>query len=192
MRPRPRAPRAGRALTALLLSAAIAIATISSSLAASLPLASAPALTLDAARHGVTLTLDAVHGAALRQVARGQPAALPGDPARYRSAVLVLDDVTLTAAGARGGYFYRIYIVPAGDGQVSERQQVGTLGPFEVSAARQRGVGALRYTLGGALAGSGGERLGAVEVVFRRAGGEDVALMGIGGVRVELSTEVEN
>ncbi|RYF00414.1 MAG: hypothetical protein EOO78_12030, partial [Oxalobacteraceae bacterium] len=85
-----------------------------SAFAASLVLASTAMLTLDAARHTATLNVDASHGAALRQIAQGQPASLRGDPARYRYAALVLDDLALTAGGARGGYFYKIYVSPAG------------------------------------------------------------------------------
>jgi tyrosinase len=159
---------------------------------ASVVLASASVLTLDGAQHSVTLNVDSAHGAALRQIAQGQRTSLPGDPAGYRSALLVLDDVTLTAAGARGGYFYRIYLAPVGDARASERQLVGTLGPFEIAAARQRGMASLRYALGEVLDGFRRERESALVVSFQRAGGADGALIGIGEMRVELSTEVGN
>src|SRR6478736_5408055 len=102
MRRATMAGHAGRVFIGLLLLAAFAALPGWCS-AASRLLASAPMLTLDAARHSVSLNVDPASGAALRQIARGQPGSLPGDPAVYRSALLVLDDPGLTAAGARGG-----------------------------------------------------------------------------------------
>lgn len=51
---------------------------------------------------------------------------------------IVLDGITLTPAGARGGYFYKILLnVPAqGLAQPEQTYLVGTLGPFEVSVAQ--------------------------------------------------------
>jgi hypothetical protein len=159
---------------------------------ASVVLASASMLTLDGAQRNVTLNADSVHGAALRQIAQGQRASLPGDPANYRSALLVLDNVTLTTTGARGGYFYKIYLAPVGDAQASERQLVGALGPFEIAAARQRGMASLRYPLGVVLEGFRRGRESPLVVSFQRTGGTDGALIEIGELRVELSTEVGN
>lgn len=50
---------------------------------------------------------------------------------------VVLDGITVTPAGARGGYFYKILLnLPArGPAQPEQNYLVGTLGPFEVSAA---------------------------------------------------------
>lgn len=151
-------------------------------------------LTLDAGRHDVTLTLNPAHGAALRQIAQGQPGSLPGDPASYRSALLVLDDVALTDAGARGGYFYRIYLAPSADAQPAAQQLAGSLGPFEITAARQQGAASLRYPLAASL-GSWSAQTGSPLVVsFRRAGGVVAPgpLIRIGSVRLELGTEAGN
>jgi tyrosinase len=164
------------------------------SCAGSMLLASAPGLTLDASQHEVPLAVDAAHAAALRQIARGQPGSLPGDPASYRSALLVLDDVALTDAGARGGYFYKIYLAPSADAGPTAQQPAGSLGPFEIAAARQQGTASLRYPLGTSL-GSWGAKTGAPLVVsFRRAGGAVATgpLIRIGSVRLELSTEAGN
>ena len=183
---------AGRAWFGLLL-AAVPGMFPASSFAASVLLASAPMLTLEAASHSVTLDVDAAHGAALRQIAQGQPGSLPGDPARYRSALLVLDNVTLTTAGAGGGYFYKIYLTPTVDARALEQQVAGMLGPFEIAAARQRGEAALQYGLDSALGAYGAERISRLVVSFRRTGGvADGALIRIGSVRLELSTEVVN
>lgn len=162
------------------------------SFAASVMLASASMLTLDSAQHSVTLNMDATHEATLRRIALGEVASMPGDPANYRSAALVLDDVLLTATGARGGYFYKIYLAPAGKEPASAQQVVGTLGPFEIGAARQRGAASLSYSLGGALGGINGGRGSSLVVTFQRVGGEDGGVIGVGSLRVELSTEVGN
>ena len=186
----PRRPASGRCFLWLAVVPAVFPAW---ACAASVVIASASALTLDGAQHSATLNVDAAHGAALRQIAQGQPGSLPGDPARYRSALLVLDNVTLTTAGAGGGYFYKIYLTPTVDARASEQQVAGMLGPFEIAAAHQRGEAALQYGLDSALGAYGAERISRLVVSFRRAGGAaDGALIRIGSVRLELSTEVVN
>jgi tyrosinase len=162
------------------------------SLAASVVLASTSTLTLSAAHHTATLEVSAAHDAALRQIAQGRPASLPGDPARYRSAALVLDNLALTAAGARGGYFYKIYLGSAGAAQASAPQLVGTLGPFEIAAARQRGAASLTYALNGVPRDAGTPPSSPLVVTFERADGSDAPLIRIGSVRVALSTEPLN
>jgi len=176
---------AGRVLAGLSLGAACAW-----SFSASLVLASASSSTLDAGRHDVSLALDPNHAAALRQIAEGQPGSLAGDPAIYRSASLVLDDVALTDAGARGGYFYKIYLDPSAAAQ----RLVGSLGPFEIAAARQRGTASLQYALVDALKAWGAQPMSALAVSFRQTGsaGAHGPLIRIGSVRLELSTEASN
>jgi hypothetical protein len=183
----------GRVLASLSLAAGLS-AACTWSFAGSLLLASASMLSLDAGQHEVTLAVTAAHGAALRQIAQGRPGSLPGDPASYRSALLVLDDVALTDAGARGGYFYKIYLTSAADARPSAHQLAGSLGPFEIAAARQRGTASLRYALGESLGGWGAQPASALVVSFRRAGsaGANGPLIRIGSVRLELSTEAEN
>lgn len=151
-------------------------------------------LTLDAGQHDLTLAVGPAHAAALRQIAQGQPASLPADPASYRSALLVLDDVALTAAGAKGGYFYKIYLASAADARPAAQQLAGTLGPFEVAAARQRGTASLRYALGDSLRTWSTFSGAGLVVSFRRAGGAgaDGPLIRIGSVRLELSTDASN
>ena len=164
------------------------------SFAGSVLLASAPVLTLDAGQHDVLLTVDPDRGAALRQIGRGQPGSLPGDPASYRSALLVLDDVALTDTGARGGYFYKIYLGWSADARPAAQQLAGLLGPFEIAATRQRGTASLRYPLGESLGAWSARPVSALAVSFRRAGGVggDGPLVRIGSVRLELSTEPGN
>lgn len=164
------------------------------SCAGSLLLASAPMLTLDAGQHDVALAMNPAHAAALRQIARGQPGSLPGDLASYRSALLVLGDVALTDAGARGGYFYKIYLAPSAAARPAAQQPAGSLGPFEIAAARQQGTASLRYPLGASLGLWGAQTGSPLVVSFRRTGGAAApgALIRIGSVRLELSTEAGN
>jgi tyrosinase len=180
-------------LPGLLLAAGLG-AICSWSFAASLLLANTSVLTLDTGQHDVTLEVNPAHAAALRQIARGQPGSLPGDPASYRSASLVLDDVALTDAGARGGYFYKIYLAPSADARPAAQQPAGLLGPFEIVAARQRGTASLRYALGDPFTAWGARPVSTLVVSFRRAGRAAAPgpLIRIGSVRLELSTEAGN
>ncbi|MCW3835553.1 tyrosinase family protein [Sphingomonas canadensis] len=55
--------------------------------------------------------------------------------------VLVLNDVSLTAAGAEGGYFFRIYANLPGMGPVQDDSRlIGTIGPFQIAAAMHNAV----------------------------------------------------
>nr|WP_314631660.1 hypothetical protein [uncultured Noviherbaspirillum sp.] len=176
----------------LFLALAAALAAIpAASFAASAVLASTAMLTLDAAQHTATLNVSASHGAALRQIAQGRPASLPGDPANYRYAALVLDDLALTAGGARGGYFYKIYVSSTGTTHAAPLL-VGTLGPFEIAAARQRGAATLTYSLDGMAWDAGAPLSSPLAVTFQRADGQDGPLIRIGSVRLALTTEPAN
>ena len=174
--------------------AAVVSALCGWSCAGSLLLASAPVLTLAAGQHDVALDVNPVHAAALRQIAQGQPGSLPGDPASYRSAILVLDDVTLTDAGAKGGYFYKIYLASSVATGPAAQQLAGSLGPFEIAGARQRGTASLRYALGESLRAWGAQPVSTLVVSFRRVGGAGAVgpLIRIANVRLELSTEAGN
>ena len=180
-------------LPGLLLAAGLGAACVGS-FAGNLLLAGASVLTLDMGQHDVLLIVDPARAAALRQIGRGQPGSLPGDPASYRSALLVLDDVALTDAGVKGGYFYKIYLGWSADALPAAQQPAGSLGPFEIAAARQRGTATLRYPLGESLMAWGARPVSALVVSFRRAGGVggDGPLVRIGSVRLDLSTEVGN
>ncbi|MDB5760340.1 MAG: hypothetical protein JWM30_3629 [Burkholderia sp.] len=162
--------------------------------AGSLLLASASMLTLDGAQHDVTLAIAPAQGQVLRQIAEGQPGSLLGDPASYRSAWLVLDDVSLTTAGAKGGYFYKIYLASPVAARPAAQQLADSLGPFEIAAARQRGTASLRYAVGESLGAWGAQSMPALVVSFRRAGGMggDGPLIRIRSLRLELSTEPIN
>lgn len=182
-------PWARRARLAL---SAAALLTHAASFAASLLIASTPVPALDARERCLPLAMQQAHGDALRRIAQGQPGTVPGTQAPYRSALLVLDNVQLTPAGARGGYFYRMYLVISNSVPPGEQQLIGTLGPFEVAAARQRGETSLRYPLAGPLMTLGGQAPATLHILFRRTGGAGVPdgpLLAIGALRLELSTD---
>jgi tyrosinase len=70
--------------------------------------------------------------AALQQGSNAAPATT------YRSVNVVLDSVTVTELGRKGGYFYNVYLNLPEQGDVdgvSQKHFLGTLGPFEISAA---------------------------------------------------------
>ena len=75
-------------------------------------------------------------------------------------------------------------------GQFDAAQQLaGSLGPFEIAAARQRGTASLRYALGESLGAWGAQPVSTLVVSFRRAGGvgRDGPLIRIGSVRLRLA-----
>lgn len=84
------------------------------------------------------------------------PEAAPGQLA------LVLEDVTLTAIGTEGGFFYKIYANRPGENRTDESQLLGTIGPFQIAAAMHHG-------------GMGGARIEipATDVVRRLVGEQD-------------------
>jgi len=70
--------------------------------------------------------------------APGNSAPAPGVP--YRSAQLVLDNVSLRGGGSMGGYFYRIYLnLPSStDVENGASYQVGSIGAYEIVSAEHR------------------------------------------------------
>jgi tyrosinase len=59
-----------------------------------------------------------------------------------RSVTVILDGVGLTELGKRGGYFYKVYLnLPHATGGPESGYLLGTLGPFEIAAARHRMAG---------------------------------------------------
>jgi tyrosinase len=111
----------------------------------------------------IPLTTDARNRVRSLVTAQGKATAVAGGTLN-----IVLDGVTVTAAGGQGGYFYKILLnLPdRGAAQPEQTYLVGTLGPFEVSAARHARMMAAR---GSHMAMHGGERivLPAQEVLSR-------------------------
>ncbi|HEY0014268.1 MAG TPA: tyrosinase family protein [Allosphingosinicella sp.] len=137
---------------------------------------------------------------------RDEPAAAAG-AATYD---VVLDDVTFTEKGKRGGYFYDIYVnLPAVAGGPKRRHRVGSIAPFSVATgaahashgeaaadAAEGKSGAVRLVFPAttALRGVALSRHRQVSVSFVRAGGKDGPsgpVMEVGDFRIESAAAVE-
>jgi tyrosinase len=67
---------------------------------------------------------------------RGPAAAAARPPVAIN---VVLEDVAVTEAGRKGGYFYQVYVnLPAG-GALDPSRLIGTVGPFEIAGAQHGG-----------------------------------------------------
>jgi tyrosinase len=111
-----------------------------------------------------------------------------------RSAKLVLDNPRLVGAGANGGFFYNVYVnlPPSGDAGDSQKYFVGTVGPFELSAAQQHGSGSIEYAATDTLAGLLASDLQELTVSFVRVDGGNGPrgqVLSIGELRIEVSTD---
>lgn len=114
---------------------------------------------------------------------------------RYRSIRIVFDSLSLTQAGAAGGYYYNVYLnLPDKFDSDTARQQnlLGTLGAFEIAGASHHGMVMLDYpaTVSLLKAGGGGSR--DYYVTLERIDGPNSpkgAVINVGEIRVELSTE---
>lgn len=84
---------------------------------------------------------------------RGRMAPLLSDapsvgPNSIQSLSVVLDGVALTDAGARGGYFYKVYLnLPTAGGAPEVRHLIGEVTPFEIAAAARHDHGAADRSL---------------------------------------------
>lgn len=120
----------------------------------------------------------------------------------WRGVSIVLDGLALTDAGAAGGYFYTLYLnLPAGlDSDAAQRAcLLGSLGAFEVAAARQRMArglaGSVRIELPATalLRRLAARPLHALCISFVRTSGAQSAPSGqtiaIAELRLELSAE---
>ena len=143
------------------------------------------------------LPVGAEHSRALAQIAAGQTASIPGNSKYYRSAHIVFDNIEVSEAGKKGGYFYKVYLnilsakgVPIQPANI----YIGSMGPFEVNAASHHAGGhvQLRYPVKEALSGASIKGLGMMSVSFVRVNGDQSPagpMIGLGEVRVDLSTE---
>ena len=151
-------------------------------------------VSLDDKSIGVQLPLGSESMQALAQIGLGATATLPGSAQRYRSVQFVLDNVMITDAGKRGGYYYRVYLnlPPSPSGQ-SQAIPIGTVGAFEISgAAHHGGPVLLRYRIRRATFAGVASRMGLLSVSFVRVNGDQKPtgpIIGLGEVRLELSTE---
>ena len=151
-------------------------------------------VSLDDKSIGVQLPLGSESMQALAQIGAGATATLPGSVQRYRSVQVVLDDVMITDAGKRGGYYYRVYLnLPPNASGKAQAIPIGTVGAFEISgAAHHGGPVLLRYRIRRATFAGVASRIGLLSVSFVRVNGDRKPtgpVIGLGEVRLELSTE---
>jgi tyrosinase len=149
---------------------------------------------LDERSIGVQLPVASEGMRALAQIGAGGAASLPAGPQRYRSVQVVLDDVMITDAGKRGGYYYRVDLnLPPDPSGRSQAIPIGTVGAFEISgAAHHGGPVRLRYRIRRAVFAGMASRIGLLSVSFVRVDGDQKPtgqVIGLGEVRLELSTE---
>jgi tyrosinase len=105
-------------------------------------------------------------------------------PGGFGDLEVVLDAATLTTIGARGGFFYKVYLnLPAQAGARPERDHLlGTLGPFEIAAAAHQ-QGAHGGSLGIGAPPAADLRIPAAEAL-RRLAPSDLSLLTVSFVRV--------
>jgi tyrosinase len=124
-------------------------------------------------------------------VAVSPPAQITADT--FQSVKLVLDSLQLLGAGAKGGYFYNIYInlPPTGDAGNGRRYFLGTVAPFEIAGASHHGPATLEFPATEVLSQLSASELQDVTISFVRVNGENPArgaVLRIGEVRIEVST----
>jgi tyrosinase len=124
------------------------------------------------------------------------PAVASSSKARvFRSVKIVLDNITVTDAGATGGYFYYVYLnLPdiADIDAASQKHFLGTLGAFEVAGAGHHGSMTLEYPATGALVKINAKSTRDLVISLVRVDGANAPkgpVILVGELRVELSTE---
>lgn len=152
---------------------------------------------LDERSISAQLPISSQYSPAVQEIMRGNSTTVPGDSRKYRSVHLVLDNIQLADAGKNGGYYYQIYLnwPKAGNGSNKPTSLLlGTLGAFQINGAMHHGNGSvqLRFAIGKNLPGLSGMQIGMATVSFVRVNGDNSPsgpVIGIGEVRIELSTE---
>ena len=124
------------------------------------------------------------------------PAQPPGSAkSSFQYVKLVLDGLSASAEGRKGGYFYNIYVgLPAtGDvDEVSPAHFAGTIGAFEVSVAEHHAGGKKEFDITYLLANLGLTDLSQMVVSFARINGLSFAqgnVVSVAEMRVELGTD---
>jgi tyrosinase len=127
----------------------------------------------------------------LRSAVGGASAQATGAP---RSAKIVLDNPRIVGAGSNGGFFYNVYVnLPAtGAAGDSGKYFLGTVGPFELSAASQHGMSSVEYEATEVLSGLLASDLQELIVSFVRVDSDGAPrgqVLSIGETRIEVSTD---
>jgi tyrosinase len=129
----------------------------------------------------------------LLEMTLGEDVQRPGGgrpPASYRSAQITLNDVHTLPAGQAGGYFYDVYLLPAG-GSPGEQHWIGSFGPFEVEAAHHNG-GSISFAATQVLRRIESRGRSDLRVAFVRVNGSNYPrgdVITISEVRAELSQD---
>ncbi|ACC73855.1 tyrosinase family protein [Paraburkholderia phymatum] len=142
------------------------------------------------------LSATAAPYAAAERGDRSSAASVNGAAAgQYRSIRVVFDEISLTQAGAAGGYYYNVYLnLPDRFDTDTARQQnlLGTFGAFEIAGASHHGMVMLEYPATASLLKTGNGASRDYYVTLERVNGPNAprgAVINVGEIRVELSTE---
>jgi tyrosinase len=121
-------------------------------------------------------------------------AALAGQASQYVSVQVVLDNLHVTGAGAKGGYFYNVYVdLPVGGGGAGSEDKylLGSIGPFEIEGVHQHhGAEQLAYPATLLMKQIHPANAGDVTISFVRVNGDNAPrgrVIDIGEARVELA-----
>jgi tyrosinase len=159
---------------------------------------------LDEGSVSVQVTIDDASADLLQQVLTG---AARGPATPYRSAQVVLDNVSISDPGRNGGYFYSLYLnLPSATdvASASRAYLLGSIGPFEIAGAEHRvhmnieaggtqpGTVRLAFPVTMRLAQLLAQNTRQITVSFVRVSGDNSPggpVIQVGEARVELSTD---
>lgn len=154
---------------------------------------------LDERSLSVQLPTSSEHARTLAAIGGNKSGRLPGRGETYRSVHITLDAVELAQLAREGGFYYELYLnIPSRRAALGRPVSlyIGTLGAFKINSAAHQGAAVqLRYPIRRHLAGALAEELSEMSVSFVRIDGEKSprgGVIGVGEVRIELSTEDED
>ena len=136
-------------------------------------------------------------GRSIAQISKGTAVAVSGSTIKYKSVLIVMDNVLLTQGGRQGGYYYNVYLnLPGARNALSGTASalIGTLGAFQVTGAAHHhgGPAQLRYVITRLVAGMSEVEISMLTISFVRVNGNNRpagTVIDIGEVRIELSNE---
>ncbi|MDR5752721.1 MULTISPECIES: tyrosinase family protein [unclassified Caballeronia] len=145
----------------------------------------------------IALPVQAADTTRLRGLVAAAPAAAATTEAAPSSATVinvVMDGLSVTGLGKKGGYFYNVYLnLPAGplpDTNLS-KYFLGTLGPFEIAGATHHGGSEIKFRANEVLANLGVPATAQMVVTLVRVSGNNAPKGKVIGVaEVRLETEV--
>jgi tyrosinase len=141
----------------------------------------------------VRIPIDASGKQSLQAILASRRGERPPTAGRYRSINVVLDELTLTQAGAIGGYFYNVFLdLPEGSTSSERNYFLGTIGPFELSSESHHGSAQLSYPATDLLADMSPREIRDLTVSLVRVSGDNSPsgeTIRIGEARLEVSTD---